>query len=71
MTPRLTTVYHNATFDLGHLHREGIRVGGTIHDTMQMLRLLDQDRGGDGADVKTRRLDLRAPPGPVASPTTS
>ena len=33
---QLTTVYHNARFDLGHLHRAGIQVGGTVHDTLQM-----------------------------------
>ena len=58
----LISVYHNAPFDLGHLHREGIRVGGTVHCTLQMLRLLDQDRGGDGTDVFRRRRDLRAGP---------
>ena len=67
--PRLTLVFHNATFDLGHLHREGIAVAGTIHDTMQMLRFLDQDRGGDGADVKTRRRYLS--PGSVLNPFTN
>src|SRR5512142_3098522 len=56
---QLTTVYHNAPFDLGHLHRAGIQVSGTVHDTLQMLRLLDQDRGGDGAEVMRRRRDLR------------
>jgi DNA polymerase I-like protein with 3'-5' exonuclease and polymerase domains len=60
---QLTTVYHNAPFDLGHLHRAGIKVGGTVHCTLQMLRLLDQDRGGDGAEVMRRRRDLRAPAG--------
>src|SRR5271165_5506484 len=39
--PRLTLVFHNAGFDLGHLHRERIATTGTIHDTMQILRLLD------------------------------
>lgn len=63
MTGTLTTVYHNAPFDLGHLHRAGIKVGGTVHCTLQMLRLLDQDRGGDGAEVMRRRRDLRAPAG--------
>jgi hypothetical protein len=63
VTLRLTTVYHNAPFDLGHLHRAGIKVGGTVHCTLQMLRLLDQDRGGDGAEVMRRRRDLRAPAG--------
>ena len=60
-SPGLVTVYHNAPFDLGHLHRAGVKVGGTIHDTLQILRLLDQDRGGDGTDVFRRRRDLRAP----------
>ena len=34
--PCLTLVFHNACFDLGHLHREGMAVAGTIHDTMQI-----------------------------------
>ena len=67
--PCLTLVFHNACFDLGHLHREGITVAGTIHDTMQLLRLIDQDRGGDGADVKTRRRYLS--PGSDLNPFTS
>ena len=54
----LTAVFHNASFDLGHLGREGVPVGAAVLDTMQMLRLIDQDRGGDGADVKTRRRYL-------------
>jgi DNA polymerase I-like protein with 3'-5' exonuclease and polymerase domains len=61
--PAVTVVMHNATFDLAHLLDEDIPVGGTVHDTLQMLRLLDQDRGGDGAGVRTRRRDLRAPAG--------
>ena len=67
--PGLTLVFHNACFDLGHLHREGVAVAGTIHDTMQLLRLIDQDRGGDGADVKTRRRYLS--PGLDLNPFTS
>ena len=35
--PCLTLVFHNACFDLGHLHREGVAVAGTIHDTMQLF----------------------------------
>ena len=59
----LVTVYHNAPFDTGHLYRAGFGVAGTVHDTLQMLRLVDQDRGGDGTDVFRRRRDLRAPAG--------
>src|SRR5437868_6410429 len=40
----LTVIAHNAMFDLGFLLREGIRVGGEVHDTLKLLRLLDQDR---------------------------
>ena len=69
-SPGLVTIYHNAPFDLGHLHRVGVKVGGTICCTLQLLRLLDQDRGGDGAGVKIRRIDRRAPPALTASPTT-
>ena len=56
--PCLTLVFQNACFDLDHLDPEGVVAAGTIHDTMQLLRLMDQDRGGDGADVKTRRRYL-------------
>ena len=69
--PLITIVCHNAPFDLGHLHREGIAVGGTIHDTLQILRLIDQDRGGDGTDVFRRRRDLRRRRALLASPTTN
>ena len=67
--PCLILVFHNAAFDLGHLYRESITAAGTIHDTLQMLRLLDQDRGGDGAEVKTRRRYLSS--GPDLNPFTS
>jgi DNA polymerase I-like protein with 3'-5' exonuclease and polymerase domains len=34
-------IFHNAKYDLGVLRREGIEVGGKIHDTMVVERLLD------------------------------
>ena len=43
----LVIIGHNFLFDLRFLLREGIRVGGDIHDTLKLLRLLDQDRGGE------------------------
>ena len=59
----LIVVGHNFTFDHGHLSRVGIRLDTVIHDTMQMLRILDPDRGPDGSEVRTKRLDRRAPAG--------
>ena len=58
----LVVIAHNALFDLGFLHREGIHVGGEVRDTLKLLRLLDQDRGGerDGSSKRKPRRDLRA-----------
>ena len=59
----LTLILHNAVFDLGFLSREGIEVNARIHDTLKMLRLLDQDRGSwadDRTEVRQPRRDLRA-----------
>lgn len=57
----LTIVGHNVGFDLGFLHREGLVVIGTIHDTEKLLRLVDTDRGKN-RDVLTARIDRLAPP---------
>lgn len=59
----LTVIAHNALFDLGFLLREGIQVGGEVHDTLKILRLLDQDRGGERNESAKRRprRDLTAP----------
>jgi DNA polymerase I-like protein with 3'-5' exonuclease and polymerase domains len=60
--PDLDVIGHNLQFDLGFLEREGIVVAGECRDTLKILRLLDQDRGG-GAGQGPARLDLRAPLG--------
>jgi DNA polymerase I-like protein with 3'-5' exonuclease and polymerase domains len=51
----LIVVGHNALFDLGFLLREGVRVGGEVRDTLKLLRLLDQDRGGERGELEKRR----------------
>lgn len=64
--PDLTVVFHNAVFDLGFLRRAGIQVNACCHDTLKLLRLLDQDRGpmmDDRADVRQPRRNLQAPLG--------
>jgi DNA polymerase I-like protein with 3'-5' exonuclease and polymerase domains len=60
--PTLQVGGQNFTFDLGKLKREGLQVGGTILDTMRLLRLRDQDRGAErGADERRRpRVDRRS-----------
>ena len=58
----LVVVGHNLPFDLAFLRREGIRVSGECRDTLKILRLMDQDRGG-GAVQGQARLDLHAPDG--------
>ena len=62
----LVIVGHNLGFDLGFLHRVGIKVAGTAHDTELLLRLQDPDRGKN-KDVLSARIDRLAPPG---SPST-
>ena len=47
--PDLTVVGHNLPFDLAFLRREGVPVAGEGRDTLKILRLLDQDRGGGAA----------------------
>jgi DNA polymerase I-like protein with 3'-5' exonuclease and polymerase domains len=63
--PDLIVIAHNALFDLGFLFRAGIRVQGEVRDTLKLLRLLDQDRGGDHDSSARRRprRDLTAPEG--------
>jgi len=34
---------HNAKFDMHFLHKEGVEITGTVHDTMVMARLLHND----------------------------
>lgn len=58
----ITSVYHNAAYDLGMFWREGIKVGGIVHDSELMLRIIDSDRGRS-ADVLSARIDRCAPPG--------
>ena len=60
--PDLVVVGHNLPFDLAFLRREGIVVAGECRDTLKILRLIDQDRGG-GAGQGRARTDLRAPDG--------
>ena len=60
--PELTVVGHNLPFDLAFLRRERVALAGECRDTLKILRLLDQDRGG-GAGQGLARLDLRAPDG--------
>jgi hypothetical protein len=58
-------VYHSVFFDLPRLRRFGVRFNEWIVDTLQLIRLLDQDRGFDSANKRHRpRLDLTAPGGP-------
>jgi DNA polymerase I-like protein with 3'-5' exonuclease and polymerase domains len=61
----LTIVGHNIAFDLGFLHREGIKVVGITHDTELILRLCDSDRGKN-KDVLSARVDRVALPGAPA-----
>ncbi len=55
----LTLVLHNAMFDLGFLRAAGVRISGTVFDTIHMLKLIDSDRGReDGKKArKERRYD--------------
>jgi DNA polymerase I-like protein with 3'-5' exonuclease and polymerase domains len=59
----LTVMGHNFRFDYGFLTRAGIRVSARIVDTLKLLRLLDQDRGGDKDERRRPRIDRRAPAG--------
>src|SRR5512135_2874129 len=58
--PDLVVVGHNLPFDLAFLRREGVPVAGEGRDTLKILRLLDQDRGG-GAGQDRARVDRQAP----------
>lgn len=52
-------VFHNASFDVPFLARNGIEIGREIHDTLQLLRLADPDRGGDKTEKRKPRIDRR------------
>jgi DNA polymerase I-like protein with 3'-5' exonuclease and polymerase domains len=43
-TPHIAKVFHNATYDLGWLRHEGIKVTGKIIDTMVAAPLLNENR---------------------------
>lgn len=55
----LTIIGQNVAFDIVMLHRLDVRVRGQVHDTEQMLRLLDQDRGRSKDGKHPARLDIR------------
>ncbi len=61
--PDLVVMGHNFRFDLGFLARAGIPFRARIVDSLKLLRLLDQDRGGDNAERRRPRIDRRAPVG--------
>jgi DNA polymerase I-like protein with 3'-5' exonuclease and polymerase domains len=61
--PDLVVMGHNFRFDLGFLARAGIPFRARVVDTLKLLRLLDQDRGGDKAERRRPRIDRRAPVG--------
>ena len=62
----MVLVFHNAKFDLPRLRQFGVCYGGKIIDTLQLLRLLDQDRGfhTESQGRQRPRIDLNAPGGP-------
>ena len=62
----LTLVFHNAKCDLPRLREYGVGYGGDIIDTLQLHRLLDQDRGfiSESQGRHRPRVDLTAPGGP-------
>ncbi len=53
--PGLTIVFHNARFDLRVLQSNGVSLGCQVHDTQQLLKLLDPDRGGKDAGGRVHR----------------
>ena len=64
--PGITTVYHHVKFDLPRLREYGVSYGGPMRDTLQLMRLLDQDRGFSSEKDAGRhraRVDLVAPGG--------
>ena len=62
----LSLVFHNAKFDLPRLRQFGVAYAGRVIDTLQLLRLLDQDRGfhTESQGRQRPRIDLNAPGGP-------
>ena len=59
--PGSTWFAHNAKFDIGMLSKDGMRVGGTIHCTEAVARLLDSSHFSYSLDncVKRMNADLK------------
>jgi len=53
-TPHIHKVFHNATYDLGWLHHEGIKVSGKIIDTMVAAPLLNENKFSYSLDALGR-----------------
>jgi DNA polymerase I-like protein with 3'-5' exonuclease and polymerase domains len=67
-TPHIDKIMHNATYDAGWLHAEGVNVQGRIIDTMVAAPLIDENRfsyslnnlGRDYIDMRKDEKMLRA-----------
>ena len=51
-------VAHNIKFDMAILRNHNIFVGGTLHDTMVMERILDSSMSGFSLDATAKRYDM-------------
>lgn len=58
--PDLTTIWHNALFDFLMLRSEGVEIGGTIHDTLVLHFLLDENGSHKLGDLAHRHLNAPA-----------
>jgi DNA polymerase-1 len=56
----LTTIWHNAKFDLHFLWKEGILPKGVVHDTLLLHKLLDEISSGRLKDIAQKEVHPEA-----------
>lgn len=58
--PDLTTIWHNAKFDMHFYKKEGIYLAGLVHDTMLMHNLLNENEGHTLKGLSVQLIDKNA-----------
>ena len=56
----LTTIYHNSKYDLHILRNHGIKVKGTVHDTLFLHKLIQEEGSAELKDLAVREIHPQA-----------